>query len=445
MTVSGGLARNDYNGNDITTEFAVTFKFILNSDVQAILYNAVTAVETTLVESTNYTLTGAGEESGGTLTMLVAPTSDETLTFVRNLVFSQTYDYIEHTTFPAESHETALDKLTMLLQQLDESMTRVLRQSVSQSGSLELPIAIADMFLRWSADGSLVNFDIADLGAYSVTPYAETILECVTSSEARGVLEIDATYAVTAQAVPDRTVTISELVVFFGSSRVDYEGIAAADMGTGGDFETSTLTASYYNKLLFTLDSSGTLNSHEGTASATIGGVVEPTLPSDEFPICVILFQDDGSATPGTILAISQTAITQTLRINSAQFSEVVKDTTPQLGGELDAQAHSIGFTLQVATGGGATTVDWKLGNKAKHTFGAQNETFTFTAPSKPCSLMLMLVQDAVGSRTVTWPVSVKWPSGIAPIISTDPNSVDIISFFYDGTNYNGAASLDFQ
>ena len=64
-------------------------------------------------------------------------------------------------------------------------------------------------------------------------------------------------------------------------------------------------------------------------------------------------------------------------RVNDSDIETVSisKDTTPQLGGELDAQGNSIGFTQQTATGDGATIVDWKRGNKFKFTFGAMNET----------------------------------------------------------------------
>lgn len=129
----------------------------------------------------------------------------------------------------------------------------------------------------------------------------------------------------------------------------------------------------------------------------------------------------------------------------TTQISNVVEDTTPELGGELNAGAHSIGFTLQTATGDGTTTIDWKLGNKFKFTFGAQSETFTFTAPSNPCSLTLILVQDGTGSRTATWPASVKWAGGTAPTLTTTGNAVDIVSLLYDGTNYYGSAALAFS
>ncbi len=130
---------------------------------------------------------------------------------------------------------------------------------------------------------------------------------------------------------------------------------------------------------------------------------------------------------------------------DNAGISNIVEDTTPELGGEMDCGAHTIGFTQQSATGDGTTTIDWKLGNKYFHTFGAQNETFVFTAPTNPCNILLVLKQDSTGSRTVTWPSAVKWPGGTAPTLTTAANSIDIIAFYFDGTSYYGVDSLDFS
>ena len=130
---------------------------------------------------------------------------------------------------------------------------------------------------------------------------------------------------------------------------------------------------------------------------------------------------------------------------NNPHSTEMIDDATPELGGEMDAGAHTIGFTQQTATGDGTTTIDWKLGNKFFFTFGNQNDTFTFTAPSNPCSIILVLKQYSTGGKTATWPATVKWPGGAAPTLSTGNNAVDIIAFYYDGTNYFGVDSLDFS
>ena len=122
----------------------------------------------------------------------------------------------------------------------------------------------------------------------------------------------------------------------------------------------------------------------------------------------------------------------------------LVNETTPKLGAELDAQDNTIGFTLQEQTGVTTTTnINWTLGNKAKFTFGAGNETLTFTAPSKPTSLLLLIVQDVTGSRTITWP-TIKWLGGTAPTLSTLEANHDMVALFYDGTNYYGSAGIGF-
>jgi len=127
-------------------------------------------------------------------------------------------------------------------------------------------------------------------------------------------------------------------------------------------------------------------------------------------------------------------------------ISNLSEDTTPTLGGELDSGAHSIGFTMQTATGDGTTTIDWKLGQHMDFTFGAANETFTFTAPTKSGVYTLTLKQDGTGSRTATFPATVKWAGGVAPTLTTTATTgYDIISFRFDGTNYYAVASLNFS
>lgn len=133
------------------------------------------------------------------------------------------------------------------------------------------------------------------------------------------------------------------------------------------------------------------------------------------------------------------------MKTDLAYMTDLVDDTGPDLGGEMDAGAHTIGFTLQSTTGDGTTTIDWKLGNKFKFTFGAQNETFTFTAPTNPCTLMLTIIQDGTGSRTITWPATVKWPGGTAPTLTTTANARDKVALDWDGTQYDGVVSLDFK
>jgi len=92
---------------------------------------------------------------------------------------------------------------------------------------------------------------------------------------------------------------------------------------------------------------------------------------------------------------------------------------------------------------GATATILW-LTQKQKITLTSATVTLTFTAPVGVGNFLLKVVQDGSGSRTVTWPAAVLWPGGSAPTLSTAASSVDIVSFYYDGSNYYGVASLAF-
>lgn len=117
---------------------------------------------------------------------------------------------------------------------------------------------------------------------------------------------------------------------------------------------------------------------------------------------------------------------------------------TPTITSVWNFGAHTAYFTeTDNGNSGTADTIDWTLSNKQKSTLTG-NCTFTFTAPTGPCSLVLKLVQDGTGTRTVTWPAAVHWSGGTAPTLTTTINKVDIITFYYDGTTYFGNSSLNY-
>jgi len=65
------------------------------------------------------------------------------------------------------------------------------------------------------------------------------------------------------------------------------------------------------------------------------------------------------------------------------------------------------------------------------------NATVTMPTATAGKSFILLLKQDATGSRTVTWS-TVKWAGGTAPTITGTASRQDIFSFFADGTNWYG-------
>ena len=101
--------------------------------------------------------------------------------------------------------------------------------------------------------------------------------------------------------------------------------------------------------------------------------------------------------------------------------------------------------TVANATSGSTDTIDLEDGNVHNVTLTA-NCTFTFSNP--PASgtsgtFTLFLNQDGTGSRTATWPGSVKWAGGTAPTLTTTASRTDILVFttIDAGTIWYGAVS----
>ena len=114
---------------------------------------------------------------------------------------------------------------------------------------------------------------------------------------------------------------------------------------------------------------------------------------------------------------------------------------------DLDVQncTKTIRFTAQ--TGTSAVSIDWTAGNKYHLALNASSTVTFATNPGSACNLILKVTQPAAGSKTITWAVtsgSIKWAGGSAPTLTTTANKVDIISFYFDGTDYYGVASLNF-
>lgn len=67
------------------------------------------------------------------------------------------------------------------------------------------------------------------------------------------------------------------------------------------------------------------------------------------------------------------------------------------------------------------------------------NCTITFPTAAVGKAFALVLKQDGTGSRTVTWPGTVKWPGGTVPVLTTTKEKTDVLSFLsVDGTNWIG-------
>ena len=181
MTVSSAQNKVSYAGDGSTTVFSVPFLFQANADITAILRDGQGA-ETTWVEGTDYTLLGAGDPSGGTLTATTAPASGEKLTIKRVVSLTQETDYPEGGQFPAQAHEDALDRGTMADQQLQEQIDRTVKlKSTSALSDIDFPEPGADKGFKWNAGGTALQLTAGDPDA--VNPATQAAADAAASSE----------------------------------------------------------------------------------------------------------------------------------------------------------------------------------------------------------------------------------------------------------------------
>ena len=97
-----------------------------------------------------------------------------------------------------------------------------------------------------------------------------------------------------------------------------------------------------------------------------------------------------------------------------------------------------------VGNTGTSATINLANGNFVTATLTGKC-TFTFSNPSAGASsFTLFLTNDATPGRSITWPVSVKWPNNIIPVRTTTANRTDVYTFFTldGGTTWYGSLTL---
>lgn len=165
MTVSTTTSRADYTGNGSTTAWTVPFYFLDPTHIQVIRTQISTGAAITLALTADYTVSGAGAATGGTLTTVAALTIDQRVSVLRNVPFTQLSHYVPNDPFPAATHEQIVDQLTMETQQLNETVGRALTLAQNTTGvSTSLPTPVASNVIGWnSAATALQNTPLSGL------------------------------------------------------------------------------------------------------------------------------------------------------------------------------------------------------------------------------------------------------------------------------------------
>lgn len=197
MTVTNTNLRNDYTGNGATTVYAFTFVAIYEVGSAKYSLKVITTdtdgVETLETQGTDYTVALASNGTG-TVTFATAPTSGHKISILPDMTLTQETDYIKSGSdkFPAESHEKALDKLTLIAKQFSELFKRTIKlPSNSLLSEITIPVQSSNAnkaIVVNSSGNGLDAQSLIDIGTYPITAFAETLLDDTNASEARQTL-----------------------------------------------------------------------------------------------------------------------------------------------------------------------------------------------------------------------------------------------------------------
>jgi hypothetical protein len=145
MTVLTTTAKaGPYAGAGTTGPFTVPFRYFDVTHLR-VVRTSTSGVESDLVFPTDFNVTKPGLPDGGNVWLASPLAVGERLTIVRSVPAVQQADYVAGDGFPAESHEQALDLLTMIAQQHGEQLLRAVKVPVSSSETpSELPASLFD-------------------------------------------------------------------------------------------------------------------------------------------------------------------------------------------------------------------------------------------------------------------------------------------------------------
>ena len=407
MTVTSTNQKVSFSGNGSTTVFAYNFKIFAQTDLLVILRSA-TGTETTQQLTSKYTVSGVGATSGGNVTMGTAPPSGTTLVIQRVQPQLQGLDLVPNDPFPAQSMEDALDKLVFNVQTLNEEVSRSIKASTTNTiGNTEFTVSATDRANK------LFSFDSS--GNLAVTAgKVDTVTASASAVSPGGSPTASATYTASSGALAlafgvvtganGTTGNSAGLQMTFSNSTSD------ADPGAG-KLALNNGTISSVNQLFFDdADDNGTsiasfVQSFDDVSNATGRGIIQ--IEKEGTASTFALFKVTGAVVDASgyskvpvshLVSNGSFSNADGIRVDfsysgndgAGSLTEVVQDTSPELGGNLDVLARDIVSSsnrpIDLAPGGTGTVVVRGNTNPGTIVLNCESNTHGQTIKAQPHS-----------------------------------------------------------
>jgi hypothetical protein len=159
MTILNSGTRNQYVATSGQTVFNYNFEITVAADI--VVYQG----DTLLALTTNYTLTGLGVDTGGTVTLVTGATTGDIITVYRFTAAERLTDYQNSGDFLSDEVNSDFDRLWAVIQENTTSSDFFLqlKQTTALSLPFELDEPVASNILRYKSD--LSGIESAPLSA----------------------------------------------------------------------------------------------------------------------------------------------------------------------------------------------------------------------------------------------------------------------------------------
>lgn len=175
MTIETVVSKTIQSGNGSNKDFDFAFE-IPDEDSLSLTKRGSDGTETAI--TTNYTVTGIGDEAGGTVnypTSGSALAANEKIIIKRVVALKQPKNLRNQGDYSLEDIEDALDRAVMLCQQLQEQIDRSLKLPLTSSSTyVTVDDFVANRLLVVSADGQSIEMSSAEYG--SIDAYLSTLV-----------------------------------------------------------------------------------------------------------------------------------------------------------------------------------------------------------------------------------------------------------------------------
>lgn len=200
MTVLSDLSVVSYVGDNVSTSFGTSpMVFFDAADIFVLIVTDATGVSVTLVNGTDYSITGGNGAvgtvnlAGGTIPHGVLLTGT-TLILNRLVGLTQATDFVNGDQSDAEVLEKALDRLTMMAQQFDPALTTALKAPITELTDQRFLasdwIARASKVVGFDANKVLTVISLIGTGVLTVSAYIQTLLSAADAPSAKLTLNV---------------------------------------------------------------------------------------------------------------------------------------------------------------------------------------------------------------------------------------------------------------